>query len=72
MRPYDPDVICPKCGCEDIGTYYEKAGKHGEGFCTGSGMACEGAPEFIARTCRRCHFGWRESPLKAGVLGDSG
>lgn len=63
MNPFDHTSKCPKCGHKEVSTVYHKAGEHGAGLCT-AGIGCKGAPEYLLRTCQRCHFNWREKPLK--------
>ena len=60
---YDPAALCPKCGHDDVGSYYDLG-------CRASG--CRDHPERIDRHCRRCHYEWSESPVAAVRTTDDG
>ena len=53
MKKYNPDAKCPKCGDDDISTYYE--GRYERFTYKVRGL--------LARQCRRCHYTWDEEPL---------
>jgi predicted nucleic-acid-binding Zn-ribbon protein len=59
VNPYDPDATCPKCGCQQVNTYY----------CTDytpwyreRRNRCPGG-EHLHRACSRCRYEWFEAPL---------
>lgn len=58
MKKYDPDAKCPKCGCEDVRTFYhnERSYRHDD--------ICYGVDhEHFHRTCERCKYHWVEDVL---------
>lgn len=63
--PYDADACCPKCWHDEVGTFY-RGDSHDYGcrehrrgsFSTDECEVCH--DEHFHRTCRRCHFEWRE------------
>ena len=58
--PYDEKAACEKCGHIDVSSVYREAG---------APTLTYHEPTFthaiIRRTCRRCFYGWFETPLDA-------
>lgn len=54
LAPYDPAVTCPKCGHDDVSTFYQP-GPH---------YPCVRYGEHLDRTCRRCQFGWPQAVIE--------
>jgi hypothetical protein len=66
LKPYNPDVTCPKCGCKDISAmYYQDVYDHGGiTFSERRKLGIEDTVRnFVKRSCRNCHFEWLEAAL---------
>ena len=66
MKPYDPNAVCPKCDCSDIGTV----------FCVATYLNDYGdvhphrgindsSPGHLDRLCKNCRYKWVEEPMDA-------
>lgn len=66
LPPFNADATCPKCGHDDVDTWYQlTAHCHGKGWCAAreahylARKCCEA--EHLHRICKRCRFGWAEA-----------
>jgi len=62
MKDFDPKSKCPKCGFEEIRTYYLKAVEwvsYSDSDRTYNGEQLH--KEHLKRTCTRCRFTWPEN-----------
>ena len=56
MRNYSPNAPCPKCGHNEVGTFYCNDPGYGD-IC----WVKEVEKEHLHRNCRRCFYEWFES-----------
>jgi len=58
LPPYDPNAKCPKCGHDEVRTYYCKTGQPLDSCW----LKIE--HEHLHRACQRCHYKWLEACLE--------
>ena len=57
LQPFNEKANCPKCGYDDINTWYCKYGKPLDD-CWHKDF--DYSKEHIHRACKRCHYEWFE------------
>jgi transcription elongation factor Elf1 len=63
LPPYNPTATCPKCGHDDVRTFY--VAEHKAWSTPGCGLlSLDKYQEHLDRCCQRCHYEWAEAVLE--------
>ena len=62
LKQYNPDAVCPKCGCKTIKTRWEDKIENDLNWYERKYYPRDKWPEteYMHRTCERCDFQWPE------------
>jgi hypothetical protein len=64
LKPFDPEKTCPKCGHDDVRTFYERDACSASHGC---GVDWHNPQEHLDRVCQRCRHTWAEACLAAAT-----
>lgn len=65
MKSFNPNAICPKCGCEEVKVCHMEKVEYSSDYLREYKEDRDSVlKEHLRRECLRCHFAWPENVIK--------